>query len=227
MVNYFLSVLRKFRTQRNLNTRINKIQFDKNSILFGCVLEGYNKLNQTKLTNCYVGLGTYFSIGTSLTQVKIGRFCSIGRNVKNGFNLHPTKEFVSTHPAFFSTKKQAGFTFVNEDIFKEYNYADDKKKWQVIIGNDVWIGNNVSIMPGITIGNGAVIGANALVTKNVPSFAIVGGVPAKVIRYRFSDEEINFLNELNWWNKDMNWIQKNSIYFNDIIKFRAETQNKK
>ena len=67
------------------------------------------------------------------------------------------------------------------------------------MGNDVWIGHGVTIKQGVTIGNGAVIGSNTLITKDVPPYAVVGGIPAKVIKYRFPEEEISRLQEIRWW----------------------------
>ena len=86
----------------------------------------------------------------------------------------------------------------------KYNFlnkpGDILYKGDINVGNDVWIGNNVIVMPGVTIGNGAVIGAGAVVTKDVPPYAIVGGNPAKVIKYRFTEKQIEKLLEIKWWN---------------------------
>lgn len=72
-------------------------------------------------------------------------------------------------------------------------------KGDTVIGNDVWIGRGATIMPGVKIGNGAVIGSMAVVAKDVPDYAIVAGNPARIIRYRFDQETIDFLNDLEWW----------------------------
>jgi acetyltransferase-like isoleucine patch superfamily enzyme len=185
------------------------------------VFEGKNVLNtNAKVYSSYVGLGTYIAGNTTLNKAKIGRFCSIGQNVKNHIGRHPSSNFVSTHPSFYSKKNQAGFSFcVNEGEFDEHKFIDDKRKYSIIIGNDVWIGNYVSIMDGVTIGNGAIIGYGALVTKDVEPFTIVGGIPAKKIRKRFTDEQINYLQRYKWWNKSFNWILNNSIYFSSISDF--------
>ncbi len=84
------------------------------------------------------------------------------------------------------------------------------------IGNDVWIGANVLILDGVTIGNGAIIAAGAVVTKDVPPYAVVGGVPAKIIKYRFNKEEIDFLEQLKWWEKDEKWLTEYGKYFNNV-----------
>ena len=77
------------------------------------------------------------------------------------------------------------------------------------IGNDVWVGARAIILDGVTIGDGAIVGAGAVVAKDVPAYAVVGGVPAKVLRYRFEQAEIDLLEQLKWWNKDIDWLRKN------------------
>lgn len=188
-----------------------------------CILEGRNRFTKgTKLFSCKVGKATYFNTGTELHYVSIGRYCSIGSNVKAIIGRHPTSEFVSTHPAFFSTSKQAGFTYVKENKFEEYLYVQDH--YSVEIGNDVWIGSDVRVIGGITIGDGAIIAAGALVIKNVPPYAIVGGVPARIIRYRFDNEQIQKLLQIKWWDRDDEWVIKHSECFENIDKFFIEVE---
>jgi len=88
-----------------------------------------------------------------------------------------------------------------------------------IIGNDVWIGTNAIIMDDITIGDGAIIGAGTIVTKDVKPYSIVVGNPAKHLRFRFEEDEINFLLEFKWWDKDLTWIEENYTKFHDIKSF--------
>ena len=179
-----------------------------------CTFGDYNTIyRNSKLLNCNLGSYTYISKDCQIQYTNIGMFCSIAPGVKIGLGLHPSSGFVSTHPLFFSARKQTQLQLFPESIFEEYKITN--------IGNDVWIGTNAIIRDGITIGNGAIIGAGAVVTENIPSYAIVGGVPAKLIRYRFSNEEINFLNSFKWWDKDLRWLKENKDLFKDIKSFRV------
>ncbi len=163
------------------------------------------------------GKHSYFGWGTFITRPRdttIGSFVSIAGCVVIGLRQHPTS-FLSTHP----------FQYVKLPKWKnplyEWNWAIPTK-----IGNDVWIGHNASIMSGVTIGDGAVIAANAVVTKDVPPYAIVGGVPAKIIRYRFDEQTITDLLELKWWDLPDDVIE--TLPFNDIqacIKKLKEIRN--
>jgi acetyltransferase-like isoleucine patch superfamily enzyme len=134
---------------------------------------------------------------------------------------HPTKNFVSTHPAFFSTQAQAGFTFVAENRYQEFLYADEASARRVIIGSDVWIGEAAVLMAGVTIGDGAVVAAGALVTKDVAPYEIVGGVPARTIKARFDRNTIDWLLKTQWWNRDFEWIQANADSFRDVETLKS------
>ena len=158
-----------------------------------------------------IGSFTYVSMKTLILQAFTGRFCSIGPNCMLGWGIHPSQDFVSTHPIFYSTKAQAGLTFADRD------YLEERKP--IKIGNDVWIGANVIVLDGVTIGDGAIIAAGAVVTKDVPPYAIYGGVPAKLIRYRFEPETIDFLLNFKWWDKDVEWLKSNFRSFHNIDTF--------
>ena len=184
------------------------------------IFEDHIKIcEQVWLLGSFVGRGTYLAGKNNLNNTYIGRFCSIATDVSLISGMHPSNTFISTHPSFYSTKKQAGFTFVNEDKFKEYKYTH--KGYSVEIGNDVWIGTRVMIKSGVKIGNGAIIGAGAVVTRDIEPYAIYGGVPAKKIRMRFNDEEIVNIQKLKWWENNMEWLKTNANKFEDFISFQS------
>lgn len=132
----------------------------------------------------------------------IGRFCSIGCGAKFLFNsANHTVSSLSTYPFPL---------FFEEWELEKKNVTDSwDNKGDIIIGNDVWIGYEAVIMAGVTIGDGAIIGARAVVTKDVSPYTIVGGIPAKSIRKRYSEETIDLLTELKWWDWPEERISKN------------------
>ena len=207
----FLKYKWKFRSKKV------KFDFSCNFALKDVFCEGNNVFNKNVVFRGKIGFGSYIGGDSNLNAV-IGRYCSISSNVKCVSGSHPSKTFVSTHPAFFSTKRQAGFTYVEEDLYREDIFIDNEKHL-VKIGNDVWIGSNVLLLPGITIGDGAIIAAGAVVTKDVEPYAIVGGVPAKTIKKRFTDDEISFLLKFKWWDKPSVWLKQNHKLFADINFF--------
>lgn len=143
--------------------------------------------HHAEIANSSIGDRTSIGRYTKIQSASLGKFCSISWNVTIGATSHPLDR-LSTHA--FSYRKQFGI--VDNDI--------EIKKEKVIIGNDVWIGCDVVIMPGVTIGDGAVIGAGSIVTKDVEPYSIIVGNPGKKIRNRFSEEIIESLKEIQWWN---------------------------
>lgn len=123
-------------------------------------------------------------------DLKIGKFCSIADNVNIYLGGNHHTNYVSTYP--FGLIHQKAFPNFNKDMCA-------KTKGNVIIGNDVWIADNTTIMSGITIGDGAVIANNSHIVKDVEPYSIVGGNPAKLIKYRFTKEQINKLLQIKWW----------------------------
>lgn len=186
------------------------------------ILEGTNAIgNNTKILSSYLGFASYVSEKSTIIDTKIGKFCSIGPNVNCIFGNHPTKNFVSTHPSFFSTRRQVKLSFVEKDIFPEFSKQNEpNKEYSINIGNDVWIAANVTILDGVHIGDGSIVAANSLVNKDIEAYSIVGGVPARIIKKRFSQEDILFLDNLHWWDRPLEWIKENSKYFNNIAALR-------
>jgi acetyltransferase-like isoleucine patch superfamily enzyme len=215
--NIFYSLL------KSLHVAFLKLKFKKKGVRFigysvidnRCQFEGFNSVGKNnKLLGCFFGRGSYTGTSVQFYQVQIGRFCSIASNVKNIVGRHPTSVFVSTHPAFFSTGKAAGFTFSTKNKFREKVPVNDD--FLVVIGNDVWIGENVTIMDNVIIGDGAIIGANSLVTKNIMPYSINWGIPARPVRYRFDKDTITFLQHNKWWDRDLEWIKENHDLFENI-----------
>jgi acetyltransferase-like isoleucine patch superfamily enzyme len=157
-----------------------------------------------------VGKGSYIGYNALISDTTIGKFCSIGPNLSCGWGIHPING-ISTSPAFFSTKKQAGFTFSKVDKL------DERKP--ITIGNDVFIGWNVTILDGVTIGDGAIIGAGAVVSKDIPPYAVAVGCPIQIIKYRFSKEIIDSLLASKWWDQDDSVLMEVEKNFFDVEKF--------
>ena len=158
------------------------------------------------ILNSNVDKFTYTGINTTIRHADIGKFCSIAWNVSVcGGGARHDFSLPTTHPF----TQLSSFGFVNENTKLALK--------RTVVGNDVWLGMHSVILPGITVGNGAVIGANSLVNKDVPDYAIVAGNPAKILRYRFSEEMILQLKEAEWWNLPEEVLTQNIDLFRKPI----------
>lgn len=169
------------------------------------------------------GKYTYCGLGKLYAPVQVGRYCSVGPDFSIGLTNH-NMSLLTTHPFVDSN-----MVFGNHPEYRDIDYKKKRIEAKgeriaktVNIGNDVWIGANVSICEGLNIGNGAVLAAGAVVTKDVPPYAVVGGVPSKIIKYRFDETTISKLEKLKWWELDLKEIKH--LDFEDISECIKELE---
>ena len=147
------------------------------------------------------------NINCFLNRVKIGNYVSIAGGVKAGLGRHRYENFTTYHsPLLYDAK-----------LDDEWNYTD--KEFLIKINHDVWIGENVIIQNGITIGTGAVVASGSIVTKSVPPYAIVGGNPAKIIKYRFPEDIRISLMKTNWWDYDMDELAPKVEQLQELVGY--------
>jgi acetyltransferase-like isoleucine patch superfamily enzyme len=164
-----------------------------------------------------VTIGDYSYIvgpNTYVEEAVIGKFCSIARNVIVGPYNHDY-HWVSTHPFVYSTF----YGFLKHD-------QPGVQKSAPVIGNDVWIGMNSIILRGVRIGDGAVIAAGSVVTRDVESYSVVGGVPARHIKYRFPGQARNALLRVKWWDWNDDRLEEALPFFHDMDEFLARYDGK-
>lgn len=185
----------------------------------GICFEGHNYVgHHTCVSRSKVGRYSYIGANSSFDCAQIGRFCSIGDEVKVIAAQHPSSGFVSTSPVFFDKSSNIGSFTEGHQLFPDYRFVPGSN-YKVIIGNDVWIGSNSLIIGGVKIGTGAIVAASAVVSKDVEPFSIVGGVPAKIIRYRFKKEQIDTIVKSGWWDKSDNWLKSHLEEMKDVETF--------
>lgn len=183
MLKYILGLLKHlFNRAVSMGARVDNLSIiDKRARVF-C---------KSKVFNSSIGAYSYLSPHSSLVYSSVGKFCSIGPNSSIGLGHH-TLNHLSTSSIFTERHNGTGHSWTDKQDVYPYK--------KVTVGNDVWIGSRVMVVGGVTIGDGAVLAAGAVVTRDVPPYAVVGGVPAKVIKYRFSEDVIEYLEKLEWWN---------------------------
>ena len=190
----------------DVNAKISAESKVMNSELHGSVKIGERSLIFKSLISGNITIGSNTTLWGPNIQVlainnpiSIGNFCSIARDV--------------TIQEYFHNHQNNTTYFIGRNIFNEPIAQEVSSKGAIKIGHDVWIGTGVQIMSGVIIGNGVVIAANSTVTTDIPDYAIVGGVPAKIIKYRFDEDKIISLLELKWWFWDRDEIEKNKNFF--------------
>lgn len=180
------------------NTIGNHVVVSDKARVTNSILKDYTRVKDyVEITNCELGEYSYLSQFAVANKTIFGRFCSIAHGSYIGLWEHNRE--VTTH-SFYLFETSGGFV----KGYRDY----DLDKVTTYIGNDVWIGANSVILKGKQIGNGAIIGASAVVTKDVPAYAIVAGNPARIIKYRFDEATIDFLQKTEWWNLPRQTIQK-------------------
>jgi acetyltransferase-like isoleucine patch superfamily enzyme len=196
----------KYKVSIGFRVTLNKVQFGRHCIVSeGCRIE-----------NSIVGSYTYFSENCYISSLIIGKYCSVGPGLRVGLGRHPVNECISTSPFMYH--------FNDKDIdtpFSEHRYVRGSEHF-VKIGSDVWLGANVVIADGVEIGDGAIIGACSYVNCDVPPYSVYGGVPAKLLKYRFSVSEIEFLRDLKWWDLPSFELAAISRHFSNPKKFFEE-----
>lgn len=160
-----------------------------------------------------IGDWSYLEMDTRLMGATIGRFSAVGPGAQIGLPGHPVADNVSMHPAFYQHQPAFNYDLVTQDLHQDLR--------PTIVGNDVWIGAAALVLDDVTVHDGAVVGAGAVVTKDVPAYAVVAGVPARVQRYRFDEETIAFLLQLRWWDRSEAWLRRHAPLMQDVESLRA------
>lgn len=168
------------------------------------------------VANATIGKHTYIQKKSTVFNARIGNFCSIATQVSIGPGKHYMNG-VSLHPVFYLKDTPLIRTFAAANAYEASAVTH--------IGHDVWIGERAVILDGVTIGNGAIVAAGAVVNRDVPPYAIVGGVPARVIRMRFPEEIITGLEQIKWWEWPDDKLMQQHPTFKDAAAFVQNNQS--
>lgn len=174
--------------------------------------------DNNNIYNSKIDSYSYVQKGSRVFNCEIGKFCSIASSVSIAPGIHDLNR-ITTHPALMQKSTPLPKVYAKNDYIISFK--------KVFIGNDVWIGEKAVVLDGVKIGNGSVIAAGSVVVKDVEPYSVVGGVPAKHIKYRFDSEVVSLLEESKWWNNSEEWFELNSELMVDADKFIEYLKNVK
>jgi len=199
--------------QRTVDRLSEKPTVADSASLTQCTLGSYTEVaGNVKMIDCELGDYSYVMKACNIIYTDIGKFANIASEVRINPGNHPV-EWVSQHHFLYRCKL---YGFADEDRESFFHWRSLQR---VTIGHDTWIGHRAIILPGICVGNGAVIGAGSVVSRDVPAYGIVAGVPAKVLRFRFPKAIREAFENIGWWNWDHETLRQRLEDFYDIRRF--------